>query len=302
MARPTKQGVDYFPLDCQFDNKIEMYLIEKESTGLAVLISIWQIIYSNEGYYIENNEDLLLLVKKRVNIGINEVNSCINKCLDRGIFNNELYEKFNILTSKAIQKRYFDITRKREAVRYTVDYIINGVKVGKNGVKVGRNYTKESKVKESKGKNKKTIVISKSKLPDPETKPKVDNSEIYKQMFDIWNSFAVETGLSKIKLITKTRKAHILARLKEKEFNFIEILECAKKQSFCLGENKKGWTIDFDWLVESPNNYIKVLENKYIASFLNNSGSSSYGKQQLSQEQREKLRKAREDLFKNDNQ
>ncbi len=36
MARPAKQGIDYFPLDVDFDDKIEMYLIEKEAVGLAV--------------------------------------------------------------------------------------------------------------------------------------------------------------------------------------------------------------------------------------------------------------------------
>ncbi len=50
MARPTKQGIDYFPLDCQFDDKTEMYLIEKGVVGLCVMVTIWQMIYSGEGY------------------------------------------------------------------------------------------------------------------------------------------------------------------------------------------------------------------------------------------------------------
>lgn len=136
MARPTKQGIDYFPLDCQFDDKIEMYLIEKEANGLAVLISIWQIIYSNEGYYTHNGNDLLLLVKKRINVSINEVNECINLCLKRGIFDPVMYKKHGILTSRAIQKRFFEAAKRKKLVEYDERYIINGVNVCNNSINV----------------------------------------------------------------------------------------------------------------------------------------------------------------------
>mgnify|MGYP001820199599 CR=1 FL=1 len=154
MARPTKQGIDYFPLDCQFDDKIEMYLIESGAPGLGVLISIWQMIYSNHGYYTDNNKDLHLLIKRKIDSDINEVSDCINLCLDRGIFNNNLHEKYGILTSKAIQKRYFEIARKKKSVEIVVDYIINGIDSYGNWVNVAGNATnvkvkEEVKVKET---------------------------------------------------------------------------------------------------------------------------------------------------------
>ena len=99
MARPTKQGIDYFPVDCQFDDKTELYILEKESTGLSVLVTIWQLIYQNEGYYIGNNKDLHLLIKKRINVDINEVNDCINICLSRNIFDNKLDNRQDNRTS-----------------------------------------------------------------------------------------------------------------------------------------------------------------------------------------------------------
>lgn len=143
MARPTKQGVDYFPVDVQFDDKIELYLLEKESEGLAVLITLWQLIYQNEGYYIKNGKDLFLLIKKRTNVPINIIDSCINLLLDRGIFSKPLHKKHKILTSKAIQKRYFISASKKKIVYYNIDYIIKGIDVSENSVNVGRNATKE---------------------------------------------------------------------------------------------------------------------------------------------------------------
>ncbi|MDD3552823.1 MAG: DUF4373 domain-containing protein [Methanothrix soehngenii] len=164
MGRLTKQGIDYFPLDVQFDDKSELYLIEKEAVGLAVMITLWQIIYQNEGYFINNSSDLHLLIKRRINVNINEINDCINAMLKRGILDACLYEKYGILTSKAIQKRYFDAAKRKKEVRvirafivtnldsYTnlINVDINNIDVDINGINVGGNATKEEEEEEGK--------------------------------------------------------------------------------------------------------------------------------------------------------
>ena len=140
MARPTKQGIDYFPLDTQLDEKIEMFIIEKEAIGLSVLVTIWQMIYSNEGYYTTNGNDLFLLIKKRINVSINDIRECINVCLERGIFDKKLHDKFKILTSKAIQKRYFEAAKRKKEVRYNPEYILlKSIKEYKNLINVNTN-------------------------------------------------------------------------------------------------------------------------------------------------------------------
>ena len=139
MGRPIKQGIDYFPVDCQFDPKTEMYLLETESDGLAVLISLWQIIYSDEGYFVSYNEDLKLLIKKRVNIDIEKIKSCIDIAVNRDIFNKKLFNKYKILTSRAVQNRYFEISRRKKEIQYDDRFIINGVNVDINAVNVNIN-------------------------------------------------------------------------------------------------------------------------------------------------------------------
>lgn len=150
MARPTKQGIDYFPVDVDFDDKIEMYLLEKESLGLAVLVTLWQLIYKNEGYYIQNGNDLLLMVKKRISGDINSIKDCINLCLDRNIFDKNLYEKHKILTSRGIQKRFFDAATKKKEVRFNPKFMLidvsgygNLIKVDDNSINSYGNATKE---------------------------------------------------------------------------------------------------------------------------------------------------------------
>lgn len=137
MARPTKSGIDYFPLDCEWDNKVEMYIAEKESTGLAVLVTLWQLIYKNS-YYLEFNNDLILLIKKRINVDINSINDCINSAVDRGIFDKRLFES-GILTSKAIQKRFFEAAKRKKAVQVDEDFLLIDVSAYNNLINVNIN-------------------------------------------------------------------------------------------------------------------------------------------------------------------
>jgi len=73
MGRLTKQGIDYFSLDCDLDSKTEMYVIETGAAGYGILVTLWRMIYRNEGYYITANEDLQLLIKKAIDADINTI-------------------------------------------------------------------------------------------------------------------------------------------------------------------------------------------------------------------------------------
>lgn len=245
MARPTKQGIDYFPIDVDFDDKIEMYLLEKESLGLAVLVTLWQLIYKNEGYYIHNGNDLLLMIKKRISGDINSIKECINLSLDRNIFDKNLYEKHKILTSRGIQKRFFDAANKKKEVKYNPKFMLidvsdyeNLVKVDINSIDSAGNSTKEKEEEK-------------------------ENEEVYTQITEMWNFFAKSYSLPEIKLLSDKRKKHIKTRLLETGFNFETILRQAEKSKFLLGDNKQNWRISFDWIIESKTNYIKILEGNY---------------------------------------
>ena len=139
MARPTKQGIDYFPIDTCFDDKTEMYLLEKEAAGLAVLVTAWQLIYSNEGYYSPYNNDFILLTKKRVNVDINLIDECIMSAISRGIFDENLFNTYRILTSRAIQKRFFDAAKRKKSASYVSEFLLIGVNEYKNLVNVNIN-------------------------------------------------------------------------------------------------------------------------------------------------------------------
>lgn len=77
-----------------------------------------------------------------------------------------------------------------------------------------------------------------------------------------WNQLCDTVGkLAKIKTMTDGRKRKLKTRFKEDNFNFAEILKAIPSQPFLLGS--EGWTVSFDWLIESEEHYIKVLEKNY---------------------------------------
>ena len=106
MGRPLKIGLDYFPLDVSIDDDVELLEAECGLSGFAILIKLWQKIYS-KGYYIEWGEDNALLFSRKINSGINEVDSVINASFRRNLLDKTMYKKHGILTSTGIQRRYF---------------------------------------------------------------------------------------------------------------------------------------------------------------------------------------------------
>ena len=143
MARPTKQGIDYFPLDVKWDKKTQMYAVENDAVGIGVLVTIWQLIYEEEGYYIEVCDDLYAMLKQKTGCGIDVCKNLVIACINRKIFNKGIFDGHKILTSKAIQKRYFEAAKRKKVVYVCKNYLCNGIDVYDNWIYVDENATKE---------------------------------------------------------------------------------------------------------------------------------------------------------------
>jgi hypothetical protein len=123
MARPTKQGVDYFPLDVYLDDKFKFIEIKYKLEGFAILIKIIQKIYSY-GYWYKWSEDETLLFSDEIRADFSLVEGVVNEAINRGIFDKEMHEKHKILTSKGIQKRYKEMVRRRKDVEVKAEYLL----------------------------------------------------------------------------------------------------------------------------------------------------------------------------------
>lgn len=172
MARPTAKGVEYFPLNVNFINdlKVRKLLLSCGAEAIAVLIYLLSTIYKDEGYYVEIHEDEIDLIALDVNVTPEFVLEVINKACEVRFFDVNLYNNFNILTSKGIQERYLKITeRRKNSVVITQFNLINvynnSVNVNNNPVNVDNNpvnvyKSTQSKVKESKVKKSKVKSLS----------------------------------------------------------------------------------------------------------------------------------------------
>lgn len=81
---------------------------------------------------------------------------------------------------------------------------------------------------------------------------------------DTWNIFALHYKLQKGPIrITEWRRKKFGTRIQEEGFDFLEILAKVKGNNFLKGNNDRNWKVGFDFIIESEQNYTKILEEKY---------------------------------------
>lgn len=81
---------------------------------------------------------------------------------------------------------------------------------------------------------------------------------------DLWNIFALTNRLIKQpSRATDHRRKKLETRIREPGFDFIGILNVIKQSAFLKGGNDREWTVDFEFIVHSEENYTKIIEGKY---------------------------------------
>ncbi len=182
MARPFKEGLDYFPLDVDFleDKKVKLIKAEFGSKGILVLISLLMLVYKSNGYFYQWDKDDCLLMSDGVGCGCGPefIQEVLQGCIRRSIFDEGVFDMFKVITSAGIQKRFLNAISERKNTTIIKEYLlvnlsdekvcppgtlkkltINSINPQINTVNPPINLVKppinpKSKVKESKGKKK----------------------------------------------------------------------------------------------------------------------------------------------------
>lgn len=168
-------GINYFPLNVHLDDKFELIEAEFGLKGFAIVVKLFQKIYGQQGYYCEWTEDVALLFGKNVGLGGDAVSEIVRAAIKRGIFDSELYDKYQILTSRGIQERYFEAVSRRKEVEVRkeyllikVDQIYKNIRILNENVNISSknvNISEQKKVEESKAKEKKVEERELPRLP-----------------------------------------------------------------------------------------------------------------------------------------
>ena len=112
MARPRKEGLDYFPLDVDFfnDEKITAIAGEFGLKGEITAIKLLCAIYRN-GYFTVWNELLKFkLLKDLPGVSADLFESIVNRLVLWGFFDKALFDSASILTSKSMQRTWVKLT------------------------------------------------------------------------------------------------------------------------------------------------------------------------------------------------
>ena len=268
MARPKKQGIDYFPLDVNFFSDVKIRKITRAcgSQSTSILICLLCNIYKDNGYYILWDEDLPFVIADSVGVSEGAVKEVILKAIQVDFFDKDIYEKYKVFTSHGIQSRFKSAVYKREEIEYVVEYLVsdiqNSISDGKNCVsdtentqsKVKKRKVKNNKEKSPKGDTKKDELS----LPTPVKNEPVD--------FVGLQAYFNETFKDKLPMVanmTEARRKAVKARIAEYDKNTVFlVLQKVLASPFLLGCNDRNWKCDFDWIFKAAN-FTKILEGNY---------------------------------------
>ena len=179
MARPRKDGLDYYPMDVNFlgDIKVKKVIRSHGIQAVAVILHLLGTVYRDTGYYATYDDDLLFITADELNLEEKYVKDVVEKLLEVDFFSREQAEKNKVLTSIGIQERYRKATERRISVNINDSLCIQ--KHRSSEVNVDR--STQSKVKESK--------VKESKVEDRDASDLAEASGLSKSENEIANIF-----------------------------------------------------------------------------------------------------------------
>lgn len=170
MARPKKEGMDYFPHDTDAvnDEKIEALRMLYGNDGYAFYFILLERIYRSPKFELDvSDAETIQILSKKVGVNEEVFHKILQTALKRGCFDKELYEEKGVLTSDGVKKRANVVVEKRVKMRekYSKDKE-EGVSDAETTQETGEEST-QSKVKESKEKKSKGKESKEKKLISP---------------------------------------------------------------------------------------------------------------------------------------
>ncbi len=168
MARPAKEGLDYFPLDVGIfeDEKIEAIAGEFGIKGELAVIKLLCAIYKKGYFILWDDLSQATLLKRLPGVSKEMLNQIVNRLVLWGFFDKELFDSVKVLTSENIQATFFEATKRRKTPKPT-KYIVN-VNNNSQSETVNADINAQSKGKESK--------VNKSKVNKKETESSINSS------------------------------------------------------------------------------------------------------------------------------
>ena len=280
MARPTKNGLDYFPFDVGFfgDNKIRILKSRYGADGIAVYVKILCDVYK-EGYFlpIVKMDDYLYVLADEVGTTVDKAEQILTFLRNRAMVQvfekskDELtgYDVDAVLTSRGIQKRYAEAlkSRKKGIDEIKRDFWILSEKEEEEISAFYKSTKNDSYSEKNPSYSEKNPSYSEKNSLN---KSKVNIKEIYKEKRDIPETDEVsdsETNTELPFLLVNESNKNAKEERKQKVFEpptFEEVFTYAKSRGREeLGETFYDYFTAGDW-IDSEGKPVKAWKQKFI--------------------------------------
>ena len=247
MARPVKEGLDYFPLyvDIFEDEKIEAISGEFGIKGEIIVVKLLCAIYK-KGYFILWSDLIIAQMLKRLpGISKDLLNNVVERLVLWEFFDKDLFHSAGILTSEQIQENFFEATKRRKSPKptlYVLDKFLendNSIENDVDGVNVDINT-------QAKGVN--VDINTQSKVKESKVKDSVSN-----------NSISLLNSMLKIKV-----NSNFLAKINS-NINFLAKINSNINLNKLIEElSKSKWVCDnFDLNTASNSFLVKLCAGKF---------------------------------------
>mgnify|MGYP000798733094 CR=1 FL=1 len=114
MARPQKEGLEYFSLDVDFfsDRKIKILKGRFGADGITYYLYLLCEIYKGHGYYLKVDEDFDYITSSELGMSPEKIGQMRKFLLERSLFDNKrfgnkLFQSDTILTFTSISRRFY---------------------------------------------------------------------------------------------------------------------------------------------------------------------------------------------------
>lgn len=276
------QALKFFPRESKLSTQEELFLSDfnilnkermanqrLESFAVYILLLMRMSEDENSGYYINFTQDTRNLLANKIGTDNKFLSRVVHSCLERGLFDKVMFQKYNILTSPDIQDKYFFGKQRCTKIQIISDYLYDFVY---------ENY--ENVIKKAKIVNKNGEIVNKN-LQTTQNKTDTNTNTRDTHNFD---------SLSKFNQ-TFPEKA-VKEEIKIPDYVNMDLLIEKIKQSDFL---QKCPNLNLTWLIQKDN-YDKVTSDFYTNRNFKPVKTEDYSKRDYSAEEINSLYTNLEDI------
>jgi len=268
MAGKPKKRIDYAGWSVDIfsnDIKIDKLLDAQGWTGFGIYFYLCQMAFGSEGYYYEWCYDLCATTARKMGggVGAGTVKETVDYCLQIGLFDKGLFDRWGVLTSRGIQKSYLAVVKgkSRRTVEIYKEYWLLDVSekedyqgvvfVRKNNVKILADDDLQSADSHLQGADDNSIVLNGIVLNDKNTMCKAEALALFDRL---WILYPNKKGKGQVS---------DSAKLKLSQIGYDEMVRAIDRYKAEL-EKDKDWRKPQNGSTFFNSGYIDYLDTNYV--------------------------------------